>query len=84
MATEKTKYRELAKASISGAKNLVISECSKGGYTVAQQMIARDGKAEVAVFMKGAIHIDDKEALTRVRDAINVVLAQCDDGENDW
>lgn len=83
MASEKTRYDEITKARISDARNVVISSCSKGGYTIAQQMIARDGKSEVAVFMKGAIHIKDIEALERVRDAINVVLNHNEAGVED-
>ena len=75
MASEKTRYDEITKARISDARNVVISTCSKGGYTIAQQMIARDGKSEVAVFMKGAIHVKDIEALEKIRDALNVVIS---------
>lgn len=80
MASNKTEYTEIARAGISDAKNVVISNCSKGGYTIAQQMVVKDGKSEVGIFMKGAIHIADLEALKRVRDALNVTL----DKESNW
>lgn len=76
MAKEKIKYEEISKANISDAKNLVISYCSKGGFTLAQQMLAKDGNHEVAVFLKGAAHIKDIDALTRVRDAVNIAIAE--------
>lgn len=76
MANEKARYDEISKAKISTNRNMIVSRCSKGGYTIAQQLIARDGKNEVAVFLKGAIHIEDKEALERVRDAINVAIQE--------
>lgn len=82
MASEKTRYDEITKARISDARNVVISTCSKGGYTIAQQMIARDGKSEVAVFMKGAIHVKDVEALEKIRDALNVVISSTQEQEN--
>lgn len=82
MASEKTRYDEITKARISDARNVVISTCSKGGYTIAQQMIARDGKSEVAVFMKGAIHVKDIEALEKIRDALNVVISSAQEQEN--
>ena len=82
MASEKTRYDEITKARISDARNVVISTCSKGGYTIAQQMIARDGKSEVAVFMKGAIHVKDIEALEKIRDALNVVISSAQEHEN--
>lgn len=82
MASEKTRYDEITKARISDARNVVISTCSKGGYTIAQQMIARDGKSEVAVFMKGAIHVKDIEALEKIRDALNVVISSAQEQES--
>lgn len=85
MASEKTRYDEITKARISDARNVVISTCSKGGYTIAQQMIAKDGKSEVAVFMKGAIHVKDIEALEKIRDALNVVIsAALEEQEENW
>lgn len=80
MADNKTKYEEIAKAKISDNRNLVISSCSKGGYTLAQQLGIADGKATVSVFLKGAIHISNREALEKVRDAINIALRQIDEG----
>lgn len=74
MGIEKIRYDEVSRAKISQNRNMVVSRCSKGGYTVAQQLIAKDGKSEVAVFLKGAIHIEDVEALKRVRDAIDVAI----------
>lgn len=82
MAKEKIKYEEISKASISNAKNLVISYCSKGGFTLAQQMTAKDGNHEVSVFLKGAAHIKDIDALVRVRDAINIAIAEAEKRKN--
>lgn len=87
MAKEKIRYEEISKANISDARNLVISRCSKGGFTLAQQILAKDGKHEVGVFMKGAIHIKDIDAMERVKDAINVVIQQAKeraDEDDSW
>ena len=80
MAENKTRYEEITKARIADNRNLVISSCSKGGYTLAQQLGMSDGKATVSVFLKGAIHVKDRDALEKVRDAINVALKQIDEG----
>lgn len=74
MAKEKTTYEMISKAPVSLMKNLVISYCSRGGFTLAQQMVARDGNHEVAVFLKGAVHINDIEGLERVRDMFSVAI----------
>lgn len=78
---DKTKYEEISRAKISENRNIVISLCNKGGYTLAQQISGiADGKSTISVFLKGAIHVKDKDALVAVRDAINIALKQIDQG----
>lgn len=67
---KKAHYTELSNAEITENRNVVISECSKGGFTVAQQLKADGTK----VFMKGALHIDNLEGLYSLRDALNVAI----------
>lgn len=80
----KTRYEEISNARVSDNRSVVISSCSKGGYTMAQRMEISDGKQIVSVFLKGAIHIKDKEALENVRDAINVALEQIGNNDEQW
>ena len=67
---KKAHYTELSNAVITENRNIVISECSKGGYTGAQQLKADGTK----VFMKGALHIDNLEGLYNLRNALNVAI----------
>lgn len=67
---KKAHYTELSNAEITENRNIVISECSKCGYTVAQQLKADGTK----VFMKGALHIDNIEGLYNLRNALNVAI----------
>lgn len=67
---KKAHYTELSNAKITENRNIVISECSKGGFTVAQQLKADGTK----VFMKGALHIDNLEGLYNLRNALNVAI----------
>lgn len=68
------KYEEVSRAKVSKSRNVVVSTCSKGGYTIAQQLEAvEDGKI-TNVFLKGAIHVDDVDGLINLRDAINYVI----------
>lgn len=67
---KKAHYTELSNTEITENRNIVISECSKGGYTVAQQLKADGTK----VFMKGALHIDNLEGLYNLRNALNVAI----------
>ena len=67
---KKAHYTELSNAEITENRNIVISECSKGGFTVAQQLKADGTK----VFMKGALHIDNLEGLYNLRNALNIAI----------
>lgn len=78
---DKTKYEEISRARISENRSIVISTCNKGGYTLAQQLNGiTDGNATISIFLKGAIHVKDKDALVAVRDAINIALKQIEQG----
>lgn len=67
---KKAHYTELSNAEITENRNVVVSECSKGGFTVAQQLKADGTK----VFMKGALHIDNLDGLYNLRNALNVAI----------
>lgn len=78
-------YSEISKAKISESRNVVISNCSKGGYTVAQQLIVKENDKSTTVFMKGAFHVDSIEGLYELRDALNLAIESCENEveEND-
>lgn len=84
------RYNELSKARISDSRNVVISQCSKGGFTIAQQLEAKEGDKTTTVFMKGAIHIETLDGLYELRDAINLAidssdtLDDFDSEDSDW
>lgn len=72
---KKAHYTELSNAEITENRNIVISKCSKGGFTVAQQLKADGTK----VFMKGALHIDNLEGLYNLRNALNVAIDEIEE-----
>jgi len=73
-------YRRLASSKVEGSKNIVISECSKGGYTLANQIVYVDEKgARFDMFLKGALHVPDMDGLVNLRDAINVAIKNASD-----
>lgn len=75
MLRNKIDYKELSRAKVSDSRNVIISSCSKGGFTMAQQLEAKEGDDKViSVFMKGAFHLEDIESLYNVRDAINIAI----------
>lgn len=72
---KKAHYTELSNAKITENRNVVISECSKGGFTVAQQLKADGTK----VFMKGALHIDNLDGLYNLKNALNVAIEKIEE-----
>lgn len=75
----KKQYHEIAKASISDKRNLVISNCSTGGFTIAQQTLIKEGDKETWMFYRGAISVKDLEHLYNVRDAINIAIQKIEE-----
>lgn len=80
----KIEYNEIAKAKVTESRNVVISSCSKGGYTIAQQLVAKEGDGDkiTTVFMKGALHVDDIHGLYNLRDAINLAIQVSENGHD--
>ncbi|MBO5743912.1 MAG: hypothetical protein J6R68_06490 [Clostridia bacterium] len=79
----KIEYCELSKAKITDSRNIVISRCSKGGFTVAQQLEAKENDKVTTVFMKGAFHVDDVHGLYNLRDAINLAIKMVEESTED-
>ena len=71
---EKLQYEQYSKARIANSRNLVISACSKGGFTMAQQIEVNENGNPIYIFLKGAFHIDSISGLIAIRDAINETL----------
>ena len=80
-AKSRVEYNEVSRAKISDSRNIVISTCSKGGYTIAQQLVAQEDGKTTSVFMKGAFHVDDVHGLYELRDAINLAILAIQIGE---
>lgn len=70
----KMEYTEIVACKVTESRSVVVSECSKGGYTIAQRLEAKDGERDMPVFLKGAFHINDVEGLMHLRDTINLAI----------
>lgn len=89
MAKRKSKieYTELSRAKVTDSRNIVISSCSKGGFTVAQQLQAKENDKTTSVFLKGAFHVEDVNGLYNLRDAVNVAIKMAEESgpnDEDW
>lgn len=83
MAKKYVEYNELSRAKISSKRVAVISACSKGGFTIAQQIETSEEDKVGFVFLKGALHVEDVDGLYALRDAINVAISRNEDGEEE-
>lgn len=83
MAKSRIEYRELSRAKVTDSRNIIISDCSKGGFTVAQQLEAKEGDKITSVFMKGAFHIEDIHGLYNLRDAVNLAIKISEESSTD-
>lgn len=78
MPKQKITYEEISRAKVMKNRNVVISQCSKGGYTVAQQVVVNEDGEETKLFMKGAIRVDDVDGLKALRDAFTVAINEAE------
>lgn len=83
MAKNKIEYHELSRAKITDSRNIVISSCSKGGFTIAQQLEAKENDKITSVFMKGAFHVEDIHGLYNLRDAVNLAIKIFEENSED-
>ena len=89
MMSNKIEYSEISRAKVTDTRSIVISECSKGGYTIAQRMEVVEGEngKKTQVYLKGASHINDLLGLYNLRDAINIAIKKIEQGiseADDW
>ena len=83
MAKSKVEYNEISRAKVTDSRNIVISSCSKGGFTIAQQLEAKENDKTTSVFLKGAFHVDDIHGLYNIRDAVNLAIKVTEENTND-
>ena len=83
MAKNKVEYHELSRAKVTDSRNIVISNCSKGGFTIAQQLEAKENDKTTSVFMKGAFHVEDIHGLYNLRDAVNLAIKISEENSED-
>lgn len=76
--SSKVKYDELARCSVSPTKSIVISECSRGGFTIAQQLVVKHEGECASIFLKGAFHVHGRAELVGIVDAINEAIDKYD------
>ena len=70
----KSNFVELSNAVLSEKRQAVISKLDDGSYTIGQRLEVNDNGSSMQIFLKGALHAENLEALQNLRDAINVAI----------
>ena len=83
MAKNKIEYDEISRAKITDSRNIIISACSKGGFTIAQQLEAKENDKTTSVFLQGAFHVDDLQGLYNIRAAVNLAIKVTEENNDD-
>ena len=83
MAKSKIEYHELSRAKVTDSRNIVISNCSKGGFTIAEQLEAKENDKTNQKKMKGEFHVEDIHGLYNLRDAVNLAIKISEENSED-
>lgn len=81
------KYSEISSAKVTDNRSIIISDCSRGGFTVAQRMDIIENNHTNKVYLKGAFHINDIHGLYELRDACNLAIQKIEERDSedaDW
>lgn len=83
MASKKIEYLEISSAKITDNRSIIISDCSRGGFTIAQRMDVIENNHTNKIYLKGAFHINDIHGLYELRDACNLAIQSIEEREDD-
>lgn len=78
-----TEYSEISSAKVTDNRSIVISDCSRGGFTVAQRMEVTENNHTNKIYLKGAFHVPDIHGLYELRDACNLAIQKVEERESD-
>ena len=89
----KVNFEELCRAKVSKIRNIVISKTSNGAFYIAQQLnvLDEDTGKNINVFLKGALKLENIDAMYALRDSINLAIEKAekenesvDEGDDGW
>lgn len=79
----KVSYDEVARVKMSDTRDVVISKCSKGGYTIAQKILIDKDEKPASIFLKGAIKVNDIEGLKDIKETIDMAIKKLEESSDD-
>ena len=78
----KVSYEEIARVKMSDTRDIILSKCSKGGYTIAQKVMIDGDEKPVSIFLKGAIRANDIESLVNIKEMIEMSIEKLEEEDN--
>ena len=80
----KVNFEELCRAKVSKIRNIVISKTSNGAFYVAQQLnvLDEDTGKNINVFLKGALKLENIDAMYALRDSINLAIEKAENNND--
>ena len=79
----KVSYDEVARVKMSNTRDVVISKCSKGGYTIAQKILIDKDEKPTSIFLKGAIKVNDIDGLKEIKETIDMAIKKLKGSEDE-
>lgn len=79
----KVSYDEVARVKMTDTRDVVISKCSKGGYTIAQKILIDKDEKPISIFLKGAIKVNDIEGLKDIKETIDMAIKKLKESSDD-
>lgn len=78
----KVNFVELCRAKVSKIRNIVISKTPNGAFYIAQQLnvLDEDTGKNINVFLKGALKLENIDAMYALRDSINLAIEKAEKG----
>lgn len=78
---KKITYKEISSGKLSDTRQLAISECSEGGYTLGQKIFVDENGRKIEMFLKGAIHVQGLDELKDIRKAFDIAIEKIEGQE---
>lgn len=79
----KVSYDEVVRVKMSDTRDVVISKCSKGGYTIAQKILIDKDEKPTSIFLKGAIKVNDIDGLKEIKETIDMAIKKLEGSEDE-
>ena len=79
----KVSYDEVARVKMSNTRDVVISKCSKGGYTIAQKILIDKDEKPTSIFFFFSIKVNDIDGIKVIKETIDMAIKKLKGSEDE-